>query len=96
MLCSAITTGLAVEVRNHSNIILSLGSTANDRKYIDCEETRTSKEFDDSDFLYVPTNMVSAWALGSLLLLMGVYLSIFLVNAIKLHKLFRYRVNYIP
>ncbi len=93
MYYSVVVTGLTIEICTHSDIVVSLGSE--DGKFVECEGTRKSEEWDDSDFLYSPMNTIPVWALGSLVLLLVIYLCVFVVNAMRLHKLSKHRVTYI-
>ena len=79
-----VTTGLASEVYEHRDIIVTLG---NSDGFVDCAQKGTPAEWgpqDDGEFLYTPSNMIPLWALCSLFGLLGVNLCVCIINAITL------------
>lgn len=86
-----VTTALAIEVYTHSDIILSTGNSQ-DKQYVECAQKVLTFQWspdEDGQFLYVPTNMVPLWALCSLVLLLGINIGVFIINALTLYKISR-------
>lgn len=97
MWLAALTAALGVEVYEHSDILLYLGGP--DRKtYLHCpsptpfpppsalSSVAAPDHDSDPDILRVPTNTLPVWALGSLVLLILVYLCVFVVNTVTLRS----------
>ena len=85
MYFSAVTTGLSMEVYNQRHLIF-IDRNVMRAEYMDCDPVTGSVDWNTEYYLYVPTNMVPMWALGSLILLIPVYSCVFLFNAITLYR----------
>ena len=104
MFFSVVTTGLSMEVYRHNDILLNMGGPHRN-SYLHCGSSEqfpptlppsgggatVSPNNADGDpyILSVPTNTVPLWALGTLFILLLVYVCVFVVNAVTLRCSYR-------
>lgn len=84
MYFSAVTTALTMEIYNQRHLILFDGNSESS-EYVNCDPVTGSVDRNTEYYLYVPTNMVPVWALGSLVLLLPVYVCVFIFNTVTLY-----------
>ncbi len=84
-----VTVALATQIYQHSDLILSQGVSRVDN-FVDCKYNHNSDKWEsNNDILYAPSNQLPLWTLGSMVMVVIVHFSVFIINAVTLHQIYK-------